>query len=378
MFSSDASLQQMTDQEFSTHPDFTSRLAHLKSVGERADIDLSDVVCRVVTDHFVASQSHGERAIAEFQTLFAASLGAARAQTHAIVAAKLAVHPQTPVANLRALVACGGEAARIVLMHAHTFDPAILAHHAEHGTSAVAAAIAARGDLSPAIIAILARRLESDVIIALGGNRNAPLDRATLAHLVTRGRRDRALGAALLQRGTLSCDTLPLFMAASTLERARMIRDERRAQLGRPQTLLPQPQLCAVILDHVIQNHQRALRESLTSALRCADVEARALIEDEGGEGFALVLARFGASETQAQQIFETRLAQRANEAERIFMLTRITQQVPPSVAAHILRIVLGSSRERVVDFSRGRDVSAASDVSVKPLLIATKAGKSA
>ena len=367
----------MTDQDLTAQQEFAARIEHLRSVGERADIDLSDVVCRVVTDHFVASQTHGERAIQDFEAQFAASLGSARAQTHSIVASKLSAHPQTPAASLEALVACGGEAARIVLMQARTLDPAILAHQAEHGTSTFAAAIATRGDLAPAIIAILARRLESDVLIALGGNRNAPLDRATLAHLVMRGRRDRALGAALLQRGTLSHDNLPLFMAANSLERARMIRDERRAQLGRPQTLLPQPQLCAAILDHVTHNNPRALRESLTSALRCADVEARTLIEDEGGEGFALVLARFGASETQAEQIFEAHLARKPNMAERVFMLTRITQHVTPSVAAHILRIVLGSSRERVVDFSRGRDFGATeSGATEKPAHVSTTAGK--
>ena len=367
----------MTHQELTAQQEFTARLEHLRSVGERADIDLSDVVCRVVTDHFVASQKHGERAIQDFEAQFAASLGSARAQTHSIVAAKLSAHPQTPVASLEALVACGGKAARIVLTQARTLDSATLAHHSEHGSSTIAAAIAARGDLSPAIIAILARRLESDVLIALGGNRNAPLDRATLAHLVMRGRRDRALGAALLQRGTLAHDSLPLFMAANSLERARMIRDERRAQLGRPQTLPPQPHLCAAILDHVTRNNQRALRESLTNALRCADVEARALIEDEGGDAFALVLARFGASETQAQQIFEARLAGKPNEAERVFMLTRMTQHVAPSVAAHILRVVLGSSRKRVVDFSRGRDFgAAASEAAGKPSNISATAGK--
>ena len=151
-----------------------------------------------------------------------------------IVAEKLAPHPATPRSLLLRFLDYGGAISLPVLEHAAVAQEALLGV-ANWGLTEAARAITGRSDLDLAIVAALADRPEPDLLLAVARNAAAPIDRSTFQYLVRRSRDDEELARALLAREGYPADRAPLFLVASSEQRAAIMLAARREDLG-PET----------------------------------------------------------------------------------------------------------------------------------------------
>ncbi len=194
---------------------------------------------RVASDHFVQSRPSDPEAIERFADAMASRLNAADAVTRLEIARKLAPCGQTPLRLLSLFESVDSEAGDYVLQHAVAYNHRVLAQAVARGNRRPIA-VARRRKLDPRLVGILAEQDDIDVLVALAGNDSAPLEGATLAHLLRLARRqaeeesDHRLADALLQRRPVRPENAALFLSAKPNQRVEILLAVQRTQLGRP------------------------------------------------------------------------------------------------------------------------------------------------
>lgn len=323
--------------------DFLSRADMLLDATDLSGLDRAALHLRILTDHLCARTDHEPDALARITAAFQDALGAAGLDALASVAARLVAHPQSDDAILTGLAMRCSEPAIAAIRAGRVHDLSLLRHLAERGGSACAAAIAARGDLAPEVAAVLFRRPEPEVLVALVTNARFHLDRATATWLVSRARHDRPLAQALLARSPLACDLTPLFLFADTQKRSTMIVEARRRDLGlvpefRP--ALPQD-VIAGISTSTSQREIDALVVVLALRLGIPRTMMTRFIEDEGGEPLALACNVAGMAPDQVLELF-CRLRGRRRDDPDVVSLTRLAVDLAPQTARRILTAIVG------------------------------------
>lgn len=327
--------------------DVSDALCGLAALACRTDSDLRAVVLRVATDLFVMKNDHALDEIRQFEEIAVHMLEDATSETRAAVAAKLATYGSAPASVVEGLLAHGGEAAAVLLEKSPAVGGRALSGAASFGVPALAAAVARRMPLDAALVRVLVRRSEPEVLLALVQNPSARISRATFLSLVRHARGDARLGRALICRADHPDELAPLFLAASSEMRAAIILSARRRCLGRPpQTPAPADAAFLRELEELAYApDRRPFAAALAAAIGANADEMSKVVFDRGGEPLALVLAALGMTPQAATRIFLAGDPAVACSYERVAALRQIVTDVPPQTARCLVRRFLDGAR---------------------------------
>ena len=320
--------------------DLRQSLERLVKLGQTPDVDIRPVLLRVLVDLFVCKAQHAQADLDQFEDMLQHLLDDADADVRLTVAEKLAPHPATPRRLLDRFLGYGGAIAVPVLAHAAVEGEALLGV-ANWGPAEAARAIAGRDDLDPATAAALAARPEADVLLALARNTAAPIDRPSFQHLVRRSRDDETLARALLAREGYPADRAPLFLAASSEQRAAIMLAARREDLTpEPRRLRLGPEETAALtrVERAILSPDRdGFDSALAFALRMPLTDVWRLIDDPKGEPLALALSAIGASAELAARVFILSGPAIGHSVMAVRTLTTLVETMPRRTASRLI-----------------------------------------
>jgi uncharacterized protein (DUF2336 family) len=286
--------------------DLYACLRELVASAEARPAVMRPVLLCVITDLFLLHPRHRPEEIHLYEEMAGKLVPDADEASLAIVARKLAEAADAPASVMKLVRERGGAAAREMLR----VDPRIewreLGQIAASGAADHAAAIAGRRDLDRELTKILSQRPERDIALALSANALAPLALGDLRRLISRGRCDADLARALLDRGDLTLDCLPLYLAANATERARLIKLARCASLARvsrPDSAPLDGQLC-LRLETSAARHRACFALTLAETLDCDADCGRRLVEDESGDALTLACIALGLPGEICARIF--------------------------------------------------------------------------
>ena len=272
---------------------FLKRVAALAAAGHARELDFDGVVARVAVDRFNAIEAPDAAAIERFSALACDALIKTDAGAATRIAALLAPNPSAPESVLAAVIAKGEAAAETVMRLAPRLSPALLLSRAGVADAIEAEAIARRPDISGAVVAELARRQEAEVLRALVANSQAHIDRSALLVLAQRGRRDAALARALLARGDLGAQALPLFLFADAPTRRRLMVEAERQSIGAPGAQTP-PLARASALGAAHAGDGRGFAAIIARGFHVGRAEIDRMVDDDGCEALAILFPALG------------------------------------------------------------------------------------
>lgn len=328
--------------------DLPDPFEQLVAFGRQSNARIRPVLLRVLVDMFVSKPEHTESDLRQFEEIVAHLLDDADDESRLAVAEQLAAHPSTPRNLLDRFVAERSHVAAKVLAQAG-MDGRALSAAAVFGTTVMAAAVARRPDLDPAVVRSLAERPEIEVLCALVENRAAPIDRPLLRYIARRAEGRPDLASRLLERGQAP-ESVSVFLSADQARRAEMIAAARRQDLGvtaRPLPFTPPPAALVAIERSSSVPGLEGLDHALASALSCSAQDAIRLIDDPHGEPLALALAALGVPTDVAARIFIMGPPAISHSYPKVRRLIEIVGTVSPRAAYKLLASILGLPLEQ-------------------------------
>ncbi len=280
-------------------------------------VDVRPTLLRVVVDQFVAEPHHGAAEVTRFGELTLHLLTRAAESERAIVAAKLAPHPQTPAAVARRLAADVPAVACPVLAQSPALsdDDQFLA--VRSGDPDKAAAVAGRADLGLAALVALEDFDDPRVKEALAAR--VPVQPIAMRRTI--GEKATDLGAAFLggtstQRETLIAELVlrPLPVATGTPA------DPNRAV-----------ELSA------LSRRNGALGSALANVLGLAPETAARIAADESGEPLIVVARALDLGREAAARILLFAHEAVGTSVARVYDLTALYDVLPRQAALAIL-----------------------------------------
>jgi len=309
---------------------------------------------RKIVDQFASRTGHRPGDLRQFERLVGDLIDVSDGDSVVAIAETLCRHPETPQALIARLFNRGGLCARIALEFAADAPAAELLANAEHGPAELAAAIARRTNLSREAISALSARMEPVVLHALAANRQARLDPGALRALALVARDDLRLARIMLDREDYDLDPEPLFLAATSEERARIVLSASRSVLIAPVGDLRSDasglsragqELGALLLDLAIAQDRDAIIAKVADALDARKSRVRKIYEDEGGEALALTFVALGVGLDAATKIFLCGDWAFARDIERLRALRALMRSTPPRAALRIVAAINGALR---------------------------------
>ncbi len=220
---------------------------------------------------------------------------------------------------------------------------------AASGACEHACAVAGRSDLDRELTGILASRPEREIARALAANALAPLAVENLRLLAARGREDAVLARALLDRGDLTLDCLPLYLAADLLERARLINMARGVGLlhaGRDVAAPPLDEaLCARLEASALRSKRASFALTLAEILDCDPLCARRIVDDETGDAMTIAFVAIGLPMEICVRIFLIAFPKVALSPETFRRNLRTVETLPHRDALRIIAAITGITR---------------------------------
>ncbi len=205
----------------------------------------------------------------------------------------------------------------------------------------MALAVAGRPDLSAEAVTSLIDRPEPEVLLAVAENAAAPIDAPAFRYLVRRARGDEGLGRALLRREGHAAERAPLFLLATSEQRAAILLAARREDLG-PDA--PSPRVTAedaaalTRVERAILSPDRdGFDSALAAGLNLRLDDAWRLIDDPKGEPLALALAALGASAEMAARVFILSGPAIGHSVMAVRSLTALVAGMPRRTAARLV-----------------------------------------
>ncbi|MCW2272445.1 DUF2336 domain-containing protein [Rhodoblastus acidophilus] len=330
-------------------PDIYARLRDLAASAHSRPAEMRPVLLRVTTDLFVLHASHTPQEIHLYQEMACRLIDDADEATLQIVAQKLSQCADAPPDVLRRIQARGGAAAQEVLTNNRQIPWTELRQISASGACDQACALAARADLDREITALLAGRPEREVARALAANAAAPLAVENLRLLISRGREDLDLARALLARGSLSLDHLPLYLAADADQRGALLRIARQAGLaglGRPDAMAElDAEACARLEGAALRQKRGAFALLLAEIIGIDPLCARRLVEEESGDALTIAFIAMGLPREIAARIFLIAFPKVAMESAAFERNMKLYESLPRRDAARVIGAVSGDSR---------------------------------
>ena len=328
--------------------DIYARMRELSASAAARPDEMRPILLRVTTDLFALHSVHTDEEIRLYEEMAERLVDASDDATLTLVAQKLARCADAPPALLARLRARGGEAARTILKTDRTLSWPELRGLAASGGCDEACAVAARADLDRELTKILAGRPEREVARALAANPLAPLAAEDLRLLAARGRDDGLLAAALLGRGEITLDLLPLFLAANPDQRAKLLQLTRQAHLsriGQPDYAQPLPAAqCQRLEADALRQRRASFAVSLAELIGCDPMTARRIVEDENGEALTIAFAAIGLPSETAAHIFLVAFPKISLSQEIFSRNLKLLEKLPRRDAQRVIAAVAGLS----------------------------------
>lgn len=281
-------------------------------------VDVRPTLLRVVVDQFVAEPHHGAAEVTRFGELVLHLLDRAEAGERAIVAAKLAPHPQTPAAVARRLAADIPAVACPVLAGSPALsdDDQFLA--VRSGDADKAAAVASRTDLGLAALVALEDFDDPRVRAALAAR--VPVEPIAMRRTIGDGPRD--LGGA--------------FLAGTAVQREALI-----AELAlRPPAAVaraPSDPHRAIELA-ALSRRTGAIAGALAAVLGLAPDIAGRIADDESGETLIVVARALDLGREAASRILLFANEAVGTSVARVYDLTALYDALPRQAALAIVQ----------------------------------------
>lgn len=328
--------------------DLPVALERLVVLSQLPNVNIKPVLLRVVVDMFLRKEHHAPADLAQFETIVSHLLTEADADARMLVADKLSRHGATPRALLEQLGADKAAIAEKIYEHAELGEETLRTAASLTGV-AVAAAVARRRDLSPAVVAILVDRPELDILRDLVGNPAVTFDRPSMQKLVRRARHDHDLAAALVRRASDVLDLAPLYPMLDPEQRQAVIDATRRQDLGRrpPKPIDPPEPVTFERMDRLIRCGERdGFDAMLCAALGLEGARFAPLLHDDGGDILALALAAVGMPPDMAARVFILGDPRIGRSLPRVRALVRIVATVAPHAARRLVGAMAGGMPE--------------------------------
>jgi len=328
--------------------DIYARLRELAASAEARPEVMRPVLLRVITDLFVLHPRHTLEEIRLYEEMAGKLVPDADEASLTIVAQKLAQAADAPASVMKLVRERGGAAAREMFRIDTRIEWRELRQIAASGPGEHAAAIANRPDLDRELTKILSQRGERDIALALAANALAPLALDDLRLLIARGRDDADLARALLDRGDLSLDHLPLYLAADPMERARLIRLTRcasLAQAGRPDAAPLDRQLCLRLEASALRPDRASLALTMAEMLDCSPDCGRRLVEDESGDALTLAFIALGVPSEICARLLPVAFPPIALSREIFDRNLTLVASLPRRDANRIIGAITGGAR---------------------------------
>jgi hypothetical protein len=321
-------------------------LDDLMALARQEGLDMKPVLLRVLTDMFVATGAHSREEDQQFAEIASTLVRQVDADTAAVVACRLAEYPQTPPGIGEAFIARADDSSRIILADAGWLPRRTVTTQALAGDRLLAAAVAARSDLDADLMAILLERRDPIFDVTIAANLSIPIPRRILDDLLARGRRDTAIGRALLVRPDLSAaERAVLFLHADRTDRGRIIEEAEQfaAMAGRARQRRTAPVDLVVTLETaaMVQDAE-AFASLLALALGVSAETVQPILSDRAGEALALCYAALGIDDEAATRLFMFRDPLVGHSTERVFALTNLVRRVSHAAAEKIVHAMLG------------------------------------
>lgn len=322
---------------------FLTRLETMIGASVLSETDRAGLRLRVLVDHLYAGGAQENCDAGAFDDALVMAVTEASRDAVGAQASRLVAHPRASGRVLAGLVARGGAAAAAALRYGANIDFAVLEQAAAHGDAAGAVALASSHALSAQIAALLYRRPEREVLIALVRNPACHLDRTTASWLVSRARHDEDLARVLLGRGPLACDLTPLFLAADIVARGKIMADARRRDLGGPPAArrVPPPALIETLGQAAMRHDRPTLVDALARDLRLSRSDVDRIVGDRGGEPLALLANVAGLPAPLTRSLLRW-LAACSEGDTRFVALERLALDFPSQTARRIVAAVTG------------------------------------
>lgn len=319
-------------------------LSGLIELSRDPHLDLKPVILRVQTDLFLTAPVRDRAALEAFASLAGGLIPTVDDETAEIVARKLSPFAETPELILVRLAARGGAIRDIVLTHAPGLTGPVIEAALIDG-SEIGPAIAARPDLSGAVVAELSARGLADIDRALADNRSISLRGEALARLVARGRRSADLARALLARTDLFPGDLgALFLHADDWQRSA-IRDAVAVTAALRPAPPAQREIGAILTGFSGRGGVAGLIAALGDALGLPTGYLGAVPDPSlRYDLLTLSLRAAGLREEDAVFIFLTLNATVARSVERVFALTALFRATTRPVARDLLSAILDTA----------------------------------
>jgi uncharacterized protein (DUF2336 family) len=329
--------------------DIYARLRDLAASAEARPDEMRPVLLRVVADLFVLHPQHTPQEIRLFEEMAGKLIDDADEPTLTIVARKLARCADAPARILRRIRARGGAPAHEILLAGTQIEWTELRQIAASGACEHACAVAGRSDLDRELTGILASRPEREIARALAANALAPLAVENLRLLAARGREDAVLARALLDRGDLTLDCLPLYLAANAHERARLVSMARGVGIlnaGRAVAATPlDEESCARLEAGALRQKRASFALTLAEILDCDPLCARRIVDDETGDAMTLAFIAVGLPKEIAVRIFLIAFPKVALSPESFERNLRMLDTLPHRDALRVVAAITGVTR---------------------------------
>ena len=339
--------------------DIYARLRELAASAQAKPEEMRPVLLRVTTDLFALHPQHSLQEIHLYEEMAGKLIADADEASLTLVARKLARCADAPASVLKRIRARGGAPAREILQFDTRIEWRELRQIAASGACDHASAIAGRSDLDREITKILAGRQEREIARALAANARAPLAIEDLRLLSARGREDAILAQALLSRGDLTLDHLPLYLSADAAQRDQLIglvRAASLAQAGRADAAAPLSDAACVRLEEAALRQKRSsFALVLAEILGCDGLCARKIVEDESGDALTLAFIAVGLPRTIGARIFLIAFPKVALSAEIFQRNLALFDWLPRRDAARIIAAISGEARRADAAFSRAQ-----------------------
>lgn len=326
----------------------TAPIEQQRATHGRERMTARPAVLRALTDLFCLREDMHEEDVAHFCELALQIIPDAGPSTRIYVAAKLARHPKAPRAVLEKLADNDPPCATLLLEHARNFPLQDQVQVALNGDRAGAIALANRAQLAAPVSEALIARNDPHVTRALAENPTAAVTSAIVDMVSSQTRPDRIHAEKFQAKAPPHLPHLEKFLAATQAERARLILVARRASLHHAAAEVTRDgALMAQLLDLSIDRKWGPFVSALSRKTSLREDIVETLINDQGGEPLALLLALVGATQAEAIRIFLCCETAISHSYQRVRDLSLIVVETPGLVAGALLFEMTGA-RSRI------------------------------
>ena len=328
-----------------THLTFASTAARTPS----APSDDRTTILASLTDLFLNHPGPTRAEMAQFAELACGLLPMTRADIRLQVAERLADYPFTPTAIIDTFLLLDGPECVPLLERSTCIPRASLLKRVRGCDLDTACIIASRIDLDTSLVQCLIARSDIEVLRVLARNLLAPLTTEIFKILVADARFDRTLAKALCARARDPLLIAPLFMQATTHQRAAILTAAMQAETLSTQDC-PPGELELSLIRHLERAAEQGAGDEvawvLSRLIGCEPIDAKDMLQQPGGEVLALLLAALSASTKATQRILHARGISAPRLQERSQELVQLVRKMPAVTATRLLRIIAGQDPE--------------------------------